>query len=519
MKFVGLETVKSPLYIFGYGSLLWKPGYILEDLQSFQCICLGWQRMFAQRSCDHRGTDDFPGLVVTLVEASHLYDLGITSLPGSEATCTGAVWQIPDHLIDDVLIELDYREKGGYQRHLVNVQLLQKTDRHNEGDISQALVYVGTYDNPYFYKPEIPKTVGNKYLYLLTIMSNIICVACGPSGKNSDYLLNLVKYLNDKDYADLHLNELANEVSLKLGPWQSYWKDKKIIDSRIPIKTILSRIRGWGSNEFKQISLTDSIYKRNTANKIFSDDAEAKSIIRPKTSPCYWVASGAKLCSLTLSDGRSVFWGDGAQLLRELIVKSVVSPTSQSLVEGAETAKIILSVSNILGVSLGHDHNLLLHESGWVLSFGCGDHSQCSGSPAFVIPWTTAESSVVITSVDDVDDDDIENTDIPATIQSFILTINSAPPSIRVLKVATGLRHSAAITTDGKLYTWGDCKHKQSLTSCNHWSPPDGSLLVDVACGAKHTVVIDNVGRIWTFGSNKYNALGRTITDESKIDI
>jgi hypothetical protein len=57
------DVLPSPLYMFGYGSLLWRPGDLLCDFPSYSCVCSGWQRIFAQRSSDHRGS---------LVEASYL---------------------------------------------------------------------------------------------------------------------------------------------------------------------------------------------------------------------------------------------------------------------------------------------------------------------------------------------------------------------------------------------------------------------------------------------------------------
>lgn len=66
------DVLPTPLYMFGYGSLLWRPGDLLCDFPSHSCICSGWQRIFAQRSSDHRGSPEFPGFVATLVEASYL---------------------------------------------------------------------------------------------------------------------------------------------------------------------------------------------------------------------------------------------------------------------------------------------------------------------------------------------------------------------------------------------------------------------------------------------------------------
>ncbi len=48
--------MSSPLWIFGYGSLLWDPGLPAE-----QCARgLGWHRSFSMRSIHYRGTCKTP---------------------------------------------------------------------------------------------------------------------------------------------------------------------------------------------------------------------------------------------------------------------------------------------------------------------------------------------------------------------------------------------------------------------------------------------------------------------------
>ena len=91
---------------------------------------------------------------------------------------------------------------------------------------------------------------------------------------------------------------------------------------------------------------------------------------------------------------------------------------------------------------------------------------------------------------------------------------------------AAGLFHSAAVTVQGELITWGCGRFGQCLPMvdledrCDHncdasstvgrWRPPDGSKLVKVACGRRHTITLDEHGRVWTLGDNKYGQLGRS---------
>lgn len=39
---IHIDEMPNPLYIFGYGSLLWKPGMLLK-YQSYKCSCFGWR--------------------------------------------------------------------------------------------------------------------------------------------------------------------------------------------------------------------------------------------------------------------------------------------------------------------------------------------------------------------------------------------------------------------------------------------------------------------------------------------
>ena len=126
------DQLPSPLYLFGYGSLLWRPGDLLGNFTSSSCSCSGWQRLFAQRSSDHRGSPEFPGFVATLVEAAYLKEkLSRTNeefkreiveedniIDDSEISCSGLVWLIPEDRIKGTIAELDYRERGGYHRYI-----------------------------------------------------------------------------------------------------------------------------------------------------------------------------------------------------------------------------------------------------------------------------------------------------------------------------------------------------------------------------------------------------------------
>jgi len=163
--------------VFGYGSLIWRPGFPYVSA----CIASapGWARRFWQGSPDHRGTPEFVGRVVTLIE-------------DQSESCAGRLFEIESHNESDVLTYLDGRESGGYERVSITCTL-------DSGESVSALTYIATPGNPNFLGDA---TVGR-------ILEQIMG-AEGESGTNREYVIELDEALRAAKIIDHHVAIIAS---------------------------------------------------------------------------------------------------------------------------------------------------------------------------------------------------------------------------------------------------------------------------------------------------------------------
>ena len=187
-------NLPKPLHIFGYGSLCWNIAPELKSCKIKKAFVKGYRRKFWQISTDHRGTVDYPGLVVSLIP-----DEEYKSLTGfcseQETICYGLAFEIPEGTENEVIRALDFREKGGYKRKIVKMY-----DVEEKKDI-EGIVYLGEINNPHFAKKELRDDILE--------CAKIIAVSEGESGKNSDYLRNLEGFLKINGFIDEYISLLS----------------------------------------------------------------------------------------------------------------------------------------------------------------------------------------------------------------------------------------------------------------------------------------------------------------------
>jgi len=169
------------MWVFGYGSLLWNPGF--DVAEQVLGTLPGYARSFCMRSIHHRGTVAHPGLVLALDEQA-------------DQSCEGVALRVASGAEDQTLAYLRERElvSSAYVEKVLSVALA-------DGRSVEAVVYVidEAHDQ---YCGGLP----------LEEQAQIIATATGGRGPNTEYLYNTAAHLKTVGLHDPSLDWLAERV-------------------------------------------------------------------------------------------------------------------------------------------------------------------------------------------------------------------------------------------------------------------------------------------------------------------
>ncbi|MCX7566955.1 gamma-glutamylcyclotransferase [Sulfitobacter sp. F26169L] len=169
------------MWVFGYGSLLWNPGF--EVAESVIATLPGYARSFCMRSIHHRGSEAEPGLVLALDEQE-------------SSACEGVALRVADGHEEATLAYLREREliSSAYLEKMLSVQL-------RDGREVTVVVYV--IDEAH-----------NQYCGGLPLeeQAQIMARAVGQRGPNTEYLYNTAEHLASVGLHDPALEWLAQRV-------------------------------------------------------------------------------------------------------------------------------------------------------------------------------------------------------------------------------------------------------------------------------------------------------------------
>ncbi|MGH1412646.1 MAG: gamma-glutamylcyclotransferase [Pelagimonas sp.] len=169
------------LWVFGYASLLWNPGFKVAESQPARLS--GYARSFCMYSIHHRGSEEKPGLVLALDEhdGTACDGLALRAEPGTEDAAL-------EYLRERELVSAAYLER------VLQVELAS-------GEKVEAVSYV--------IDPHHVQYTGE---LTLEEQAQIIAQAHGGRGPNCDYLYNTAAHLDELGVPDADLHWLTDRV-------------------------------------------------------------------------------------------------------------------------------------------------------------------------------------------------------------------------------------------------------------------------------------------------------------------
>jgi cation transport protein ChaC len=172
------ELSKGDLWVFGYGSLIWRPGF--EFIERVPARLIGEHRALCVYSFVHRGTPEKPGLVLGL-------DRG--------GACRGVAFRIAEKHRAATVAYLRAREQvTSVYREVMRSVWLENAGRERVS----ALAYV--VDRGHV-----------QYAGRLSLADQLRHVqqGHGQSGANGEYVLATVKAIEAEGFRDAQLHQLA----------------------------------------------------------------------------------------------------------------------------------------------------------------------------------------------------------------------------------------------------------------------------------------------------------------------
>ncbi|KQN76439.1 gamma-glutamyl cyclotransferase [Devosia sp. Leaf64] len=173
------ETTAASHWVFGYGSLIWNPGFPFVSTQIGRLK--GAHRSLSIISHHHRGTKEQPGLVFGLTRGGSV---------------RGMVFEVADENWADVRAYLEEREQVTMvYRDVIRPVVL------DDGRRVSALTFIVDETHEQF--------AGNLDLDAQLAM---VKVGVGISGRNVDYVINTARHLESLGIHDRVLMDLARRL-------------------------------------------------------------------------------------------------------------------------------------------------------------------------------------------------------------------------------------------------------------------------------------------------------------------
>lgn len=175
------EAGDEPLWVFAYGSLIWKPGF--DSTARQRATAYGWHRAFTLKINSWRGSPDQPGLMMALSRGGR---------------CDGVIYRMQEEGKLEQIERVLRREVDSHEMLASMRWLKVKTSDGEKKVLCFWVGHTGRSVSPLLPLPEVAK---------------ILARACGHVGSGAEYLYNTVVHLEEFGIHDRNLWRLQELVA------------------------------------------------------------------------------------------------------------------------------------------------------------------------------------------------------------------------------------------------------------------------------------------------------------------
>ena len=195
------ECSDRPLWLFAYGSLIWKPEF--DSVETRRANAAGWHRSFCISMNRWRGSTEQPGLMMAIMRGG---------------TCRGVAYRLPDEGRAEQIYRMLWRETS-YSEDLESVRWI---DVDTDDGKVRALTFWAAPKGSYIIRKLRPEDTARR-----------IARACGHIGSNAAYLYNTVSKLAEFGIRDRNLWHLQELVAAEIMAMVSERKAATVIPAII----------------------------------------------------------------------------------------------------------------------------------------------------------------------------------------------------------------------------------------------------------------------------------------------
>jgi cation transport protein ChaC len=161
----------DPFWVFGYGSLMWNPGFAYVEARHARVF--GYHRALCLLSVINRGTPEKPGLVLSMERGGSCHGIAFRVAPADVESTRRYLWE--REMITAA---------PAYRPALLTARL-------RGGSRAKVLAFVAKPDHAQYYRAESPEQA-----------ARLVRQGGGARGTALDYLRNVIRHLDDLGIAE-----------------------------------------------------------------------------------------------------------------------------------------------------------------------------------------------------------------------------------------------------------------------------------------------------------------------------